>query len=225
MHDKKIAEMNAYYAHRAQWHDEYMSYSDIDTLEKRMAPIIEMFENHIVGRDVLEIACGTGNWTQAISRRARSVFATDNSEEMLTLARAKQHERDNVTFALADAYALEPLDRKLDVAVAAYWYSHIPIGMIPVFMKGLRGCLADGGRFVFFDMLYKPEFDDWPASTDGEGNRFGKRTLPDGKSFQVLKNFPSEQDLRTQLGPHAEKIECFEHSELRIWLVTGVMKG
>ena len=224
MHEKRIAEMNAYYAHRAQWHDEYMSYTGIEDLERRMAPVIAKLEPYIEDRDIFEIACGTGHWTQVLAKRARTVVATDYNEEMLALTRTKSYERHNVTVLQADAYDLTPMEQKFNVAVGAYWYSHIPIGMIPVFMQGLQNCLVGGGRFVFFDMLYKPEFDEEETTHDAEGNRWGQRSLPDGSSFQVLKNFPNEQDFIKQLGPHATEIECCEYRDLRIWLVTGLMR-
>ena len=71
--DDFIKEMNAYYDSRAEWHDDYMSYESNAKMEGQLAPIISLIEKYILNKDVLEIACGTGNWTQVLARRAKSM--------------------------------------------------------------------------------------------------------------------------------------------------------
>jgi len=85
-----IEDMNRYYSDRVPYHDGYMGYSGNAEMEKLLSPLIARLEKHLAGKNVLELACGTGNWTQVICKRARSVVATDLFEGYLELARKKQ---------------------------------------------------------------------------------------------------------------------------------------
>ncbi|HKK20034.1 MAG TPA: hypothetical protein VJ983_01065, partial [candidate division Zixibacteria bacterium] len=62
--DDLIEQMNRYYEARAPWHDQYMSYTSNEQLESALKPIVELLNPIIRGTRVLEVACGTGNWTQ-----------------------------------------------------------------------------------------------------------------------------------------------------------------
>jgi ubiquinone/menaquinone biosynthesis C-methylase UbiE len=48
--------------------------------------------------EVVELACGTGYWTELLASSAAWVFATDINEEVLTLTRAKPVDRRRVVF-------------------------------------------------------------------------------------------------------------------------------
>ena len=64
MVERKVLEsMFDYYRDRVPYHDECMSYMDNETMEELLGPIIEMIEDEIKGKRVLELGCGTGNWT------------------------------------------------------------------------------------------------------------------------------------------------------------------
>ncbi|MBW2119721.1 MAG: class I SAM-dependent methyltransferase, partial [Deltaproteobacteria bacterium] len=121
-----IEEMNAYYDRHAPWHDQCMGYESNDNMEKLLTPIIKVFERHIRNKDVLEIACGTGNWTQFLAKRARSVLAVDMSPAALKIARTKISEYKNVSLGLANAYSLDGVCDLFDLVFAADWWSHIP---------------------------------------------------------------------------------------------------
>ena len=68
--------MRGYYGPRAPWHDCYMGYTGNSALEELLAPIVAVVEELLSGRDVLEVACGTGNWTAVLAKRAAGVLET-----------------------------------------------------------------------------------------------------------------------------------------------------
>src|SRR4030081_2895603 len=59
------------------------------------------------GKIVLEIACGTGYWTQYIARTAKRVYACDINESVLEIAREKRIAAGRAEFFKADAITLE----------------------------------------------------------------------------------------------------------------------
>src|SRR5712675_2278088 len=50
------------------------------------------------GARVLEVACGTGYWTERVARSAAKIVATDAAEEPMRIARAKSYPGDVVRF-------------------------------------------------------------------------------------------------------------------------------
>jgi SAM-dependent methyltransferase len=221
-----IEEMNRYYQARAPWHDEYMGYVSNTHTEALLTPIVRDIEGDVAGRDLLEVACGTGNWTQVLAHRAHRVLATDVSEAMLEIARAKEYSGGQVTFAVADAYALDGVaEGEFSAAFAADWWSHVPHSRLGSFLSVLHGKLRGGSRVVFLDMLesHAPEFGHYRV--DSEGNRIYRRRLPDGREFDVIKNFPTERQLRATVASVATDIEVRKYPELARWTLSYGVVG
>ena len=63
--------------------------------------------------------------------------------------------------------------------------------------------MRPGARILFIDNT-EVQLKDFPiAETDGEGNTYQLRKLRNGSMHRVLKNFPSEFELRDLLSPFA----------------------
>jgi demethylmenaquinone methyltransferase/2-methoxy-6-polyprenyl-1,4-benzoquinol methylase len=150
-------------------------------------------------RRVLEIACGTGYWTALIARTAASIVAVDLAEEPMRIAQAKAYPADKVQFRSADAYALPEELGTFDAAYAGFWWSHVPHGRIRGFLSSLHSRLRPGAPVLLMDNRYVEGSSTPIAETDAQGNTYQHRRLADGSLNRVLKNFPSEQDLRRQL--------------------------
>jgi len=214
-----LEQMNTYYAKRASMHDTLMGYTSQDATERLLAPIIRRFEKHVIGKNVLEVACGTGNWTQVLSRRARSVLATDINASVIEIAKQKSHETCNVAFRIADAFELRSLEGKYDAAFAADWWSHIPRSKLAGFLKGLHKKLRPGAPVVFVDGMACDSQHRMFSHYDDEGNLIHRRRLPSGEQYYVVKNFPTEAELRETLGDMAESIEYHAHLAMRRWIL------
>lgn len=167
---------------------------DLQTLRETVA-------SRLKGRRVLEVACGTGYWTEVIAKVAASVVATDVADEPMQIARAKDHPAGKVNFSTADAYALGPELGTFDAAFAGFWWSHIPLRRIAEFLVSLHSRLESGARVLFLDNRYVEGSSTPIAELDADGNSYQFRPLPDGNRVRVLKNFPSEAELRARLGP------------------------
>jgi demethylmenaquinone methyltransferase/2-methoxy-6-polyprenyl-1,4-benzoquinol methylase len=218
--DDIISEMREYYRARARWHDDYMGYTDNTSMEHLLCPIVEFVERMLSGCDVLEVACGTGNWTQILARRVGRVLATDISDGALLLAREKEYFGGAVTFLVADAFSLEGVSGVFSGAFGADWLSHVPLGRMRGFLRVLHSRLGHGARVVFVDMLRRDHPDLRPYRRDEGGNLICRRSLPDGRTFDVVKNFPTEDELRRAIGCEGDSIEYREWPGLGRWLVT-----
>lgn len=220
MSDKNlIDEMNQYYRTRAPWHDEYLSYTSNAQMEKLLGPFIEFFEDNILNQDILEIACGTGNWTQVLAKRARYVLATDVADSMIEIARKKPYQNNKVKFIIANAYTLKRVEGPFTCAFAADWFSHIPKSSVRPFLKVLHSKLAKGARVVLVDMMYRDHPDLSGYHSDEEGNLIKRRKLPNGQKFDVVKNYPTKEELLGYLKGMAEDIKYREHLGLLRWML------
>jgi len=214
-----LEQMNTYYEKRASIHDSLMGYTSQDATERLLAPIIRRFEKHLIGKHVLEIACGTGNWTQVLSRRADSVLATDINASLIEMAKEKSCSASNVAFRIADAFKLRSLKGKYEAAFAADWWSHIPRSKLSIFLKGLHQKLRPGAPVVFVDMMPCDSQHRMFSHYDDEGNLIHRRQLPSGEQYYVVKNFPTEAELRETLDGVADNVEYHEHLAMRRWIL------
>jgi ubiquinone/menaquinone biosynthesis C-methylase UbiE len=193
------AAMQAYYASRAGEYDAIYAkperQSDLRAIEHWLAPQFN-------GATVLEIACGTGYWTQFIAPVAARMVAIETAPETLRIARGRVA-ADTVDFHVGDAYALPPALGGFNAAFAGFWFSHVPKGRRQAFLRGLAARLLPGARVVLLDNLFVAGSSSPIADTDAGGNTFQMRRLGDGSSHRVLKNFPSEAELRSFPGIRA----------------------
>ena len=79
---------------------------------------------HSHGRDVLEVACGTGPGLGLIATQARSLVAGDISDEILAMARA--HYGSRIDIRRMDAMALPFADQSLDVVIIFEALYYVP---------------------------------------------------------------------------------------------------
>jgi demethylmenaquinone methyltransferase/2-methoxy-6-polyprenyl-1,4-benzoquinol methylase len=183
--------MKDYYASRAPEYDAiYLKperQPDLRAIEAWLPPIFE-------GSRVLEVACGTGYWTQFIAPVAASILALDAADETLRLAEARVA-HGKVRFVVGDAYALPMSEPRCDAAMAMHWLSHVPKRRMGEFLAGLNGVLQPGAKVVMLDNLFVEGSSTPISERDGDGNTYQARPLGDGSTHRVLKNFPTQSEL------------------------------
>ena len=67
--------------------------------------------------------------------------------------------------------------------------------------------MVSGARVVFLDNRYVPTSSTPISRQDAEGNTYQQRTLDDGCTHEVLKNFPTRDQAFAMLGPRARQPE------------------
>jgi len=199
-------DMIAYYARRAE---EYERIYHREALRGEYAKLQRWMREALDRLDVLEVACGTGFWTHPLCEAARTVVATDINEEVLAIARAKKYPRANVRFANADAFIMTagaPGDRPFDGALAAFWWSHVPLDRRHDFLRSLHTQLAAGAVVVLFDNHYVEGVSTPISRTDANGNTYQVRRLDDGGVFEIVKNYPTRDELAATIAPFGAEI-------------------
>ena len=191
-----------YYAGRAQNYDEIY---EIPAVQDDLADVERVVRDQFRGHDVLELACGTGYWTTVFDDVADSVVGVDVNAETLAIARGKGLSDDTVHLVRGDAYRL-PLSAAFTAGFAGFWWSHVPLDRRAEFLEAFHAFLEPGASVCIFDNNVV-EGEVTPDYSDDDGNTYQTRELADGSRHEVLKNFPSETDLRDALAPYAADIE------------------
>jgi ubiquinone/menaquinone biosynthesis C-methylase UbiE len=198
--------MREYYAARAPEYDRiYLKperQQDLRAIERWLPSVFG-------GRSVLEIACGTGYWTQFLAPAARRILAIDASSETLQIAR-NRISADTVEFTVGDAYRLPASTREFDACFAGFWFSHVPHTQMRDFLLGLHKALLPGAKVVFLDNRFVTGSSTPISETDADGNTYQIRHLEGGSAHRVLKNFPSHDDLREAVSDVAGDIHFHE---------------
>lgn len=198
------SDMISYYAQRAAEYERIYAKPERQGDIRRLKQLLgAMF----VGQEVLEISCGTGYWTEVIAQSARSVIACDINEPVLAIARAKEWSTARVDFLVADSYALPQLAAPLSAGFSGFWWSHIPKEMISSFLSGFHARLVKGSLVTFVDNRFVDGSSTAICRIDSDGNSFQNRILSDGSVHEVLKNFPTEDDLHAAVADTADSIE------------------
>ena len=144
--------------------------------------------------DVLELACGTGMWTQQLLRHATSVTAVDAAPEMLAVAAARFGD-SRVRFVEADLFTWRP-DRRYDVVFFAFRLSHVPLERFESFWSLVADCLEAHGRVFFVDDAYRTA----EELIDGALSSSIRRCFNNGTAYRIVKVPHQPRDLEDRLG-------------------------
>jgi demethylmenaquinone methyltransferase/2-methoxy-6-polyprenyl-1,4-benzoquinol methylase len=177
--DELLAEQIAYYRARAGEYDEtasfraYQGYAELVAALDRFAP----------SGTVLELACGTGQWTAELAKRAASVTAVDASPEMLAINRDAVA-RDNVRYVESDLFKWSPPAR-YDAVFFSAWLSHVPPQRFEDFWGLVDRGLTDTGRVFMIDEL--PAVADIEHVLEGTVAPAVERPLRSGARHRAVK--------------------------------------
>ncbi len=190
MTDEALAAQVDYYRRRASEYDA-TAYGDVEAARTRIARLVA--ELRPTG-DVLEIACGTGLWTEALAPHADTLTAIDSAPETLQIARARVPS-GRVTFEVADVFSWHP-GRRFDTVFFSAWLSHVPTNRFDSFWRSLSTLLTEHGRVLFID----EHVDEREKETYLEDrDEIVERRLTDGTPFHIVKNFIDPPDLQRRL--------------------------
>lgn len=196
--------MQDYYRKRAQEYEEIYNRPDPDR-QMEQSHVKKMMQEALRGKHVLEIACGTGYWTEFLSETAEEILATDAVQEVMDIARSKKYQC-HINFEIADAYKLFYPDSLFDGGMANLWFSHIPKNRMAEFLDGFHRVLKFGAHIFFADNVYVPGIGGKLIKKNGDDDTYKLRKLKDGSENLILKNYYSPKELIKILKPYAKNI-------------------
>jgi SAM-dependent methyltransferase len=147
---------------------------------------------------VLELACGTGLWTERLIQLASAVHAVDASPRMLELCSARVG-LSKVTLERVDLFGWEP-EEQYDFVFFGFWLSHVPRVLVVDNWRKVVKSLRPGGRFMFVDHNAEPS----TFAVDEKfrsGGDVAFRRCADDSHWEIVKVFYSEREIREQLNP------------------------
>jgi demethylmenaquinone methyltransferase/2-methoxy-6-polyprenyl-1,4-benzoquinol methylase len=217
--------MAAYYRARApeyeQWFYRRGRYDrDAESNARWFAEVEEVvraFDDLGIGDEVLELACGTGIWTERLARVARSVTAIDGSPEMIAINRARVA-GERVMYLQADLFTWRP-ERTYDSVFFGFWISHVPDELLDDFLQMVAEALRPGGTLFWVDGRYEPASTAIDHQLPGLESQLMTRRLNDGREFQIVKNFYDPAALTRRFAAAGLKVAI---RETRTFFIYGV---
>jgi hypothetical protein len=184
-----------YYAKMAEHYDAVYDQEERgEDLDELCDHVAEALDGHIV----LELACGTGFWTEIAAESALSIVATDINQNLIDLA---------------DAYNLPDDLGEFTAILAGFWWSHVARANQEKLLAHWRARFGKDILVVLVDDTYVEGVSPTVARTDLDGNTYQIMTAPDGQRYEIPKNYPSDSGLRKKLASSVReiKIERLEH--------------
>ena len=160
-HDKFLQEQIKYYRLRANEYDEWFfrqgRYDRGPELNQRWFSEIELLRRELdkfkPAGEIVELACGTGIWTEYLLRFGGQITAVDAAPEVIALNRERT-KSSTVRYLQADLFNWQP-DKKYDVVFFAFWLSHVPPERFDGFWQVVAKSLKPGGRVFVIDSRFE----------------------------------------------------------------------
>ena len=222
--DPLLAEQIAYYRSRADEYDEWFlrqgRYDHGSELNARWFAEVEQVARALTefapSGDTLEMASGTGLWTQRLAPMARTLTVVDSSPEThainrqrLTAAGVAADVVDSVRFLVADLFEWQP-DRQYDTIFFSFWLSHVPPERLESFWRTVRAALAPGGRVFFVDARYDETSTAKDHQLEGPDAHAVTRRLNDGREYRIVKVFYRPGELAQRLTAQGWQVKIEE---------------
>lgn len=112
---------------------------------------------------IVEIGCGTGEFSIELSKHCSKVFAVDISPGMVKYAqeKAESRGRNNIEFHNAGFLNYEHESEPVDVVVTQLVLHHIPDFWKLIALKNIHSMLKENGRLYLKDVVFSSDVEDY----------------------------------------------------------------
>jgi demethylmenaquinone methyltransferase/2-methoxy-6-polyprenyl-1,4-benzoquinol methylase len=202
-----VQDQIAYYRARASEYDEWFyrlgRYDHGPDLNRQWFDEVAVVAHALAGagqvESALELAAGTGIWTEQLLRLARRVTAIDASREVIDLNRQRV-QSPRVTYRQENIFTWEPEpEETYDLVFFSFWLSHVPPEHVAAFLSKVRRCLRPGGQVFIIDS--RPEQSGTAKNNPlrADEHIYRTRILNDGSTHTIVKVFYEPDELRQHL--------------------------
>lgn len=147
---------------------------------------------------ILELACGTGIWTQELLTIGNQITAIDASSEMIEINRHKLGAPPKVIYQQRDVFTWKP-EQQYDLVFFSFWLSHVPPDRLAPFLQTVAQAIRSGGHLFIIDSRFEPTSTATNHVLVDDGSIYKTRKLNDGREFQIVKIFYQPDELQQQL--------------------------
>ncbi len=100
--------------------------------------------------NILDIGCGTSEFTRLLAKQAQNVVAIDLSPNAIEIAQERSREYTNIDFQVADIMQWEFPKEHFDAIISIAALHHLPVEQL---LPNLQAALVPGGKLVILDLL------------------------------------------------------------------------
>lgn len=154
--------------------------------------------------DIVELAGGTGTWTEWLASRARSVTVLDGSREMIAISSARLSRAGlagRATYQQIDLFEWTPA-RAWDGLFVGYFLSHVPQALYDGMLATIAAAIRSGGVFAMLDGRREERSSSPDQPPPGPDTEVMTRRLNDGREFTIVKRYDEPDGLRDALARH-----------------------
>ncbi|RUT01852.1 hypothetical protein DSM106972_064750 [Dulcicalothrix desertica PCC 7102] len=200
-----IQQQIEYYRARASEYDEWFyrqgRYDRGEKLNKRWFNEVNILKSALrqLGKfnDILELASGTGIWTQEILNIGNNITAIDAFQEVIEINRYKLNS-PKVDYHQLNLFAWEP-DREYDLVFFSFWLSHVPPELIDAFLEKVYNSVRPSGKIFTIDSRYEPTSTAKNHTLKDDKDIYVSRKLNNGQEYQIVKLFYQPEQLHDKL--------------------------
>lgn len=176
-----------YYQKRAPEYDK-IYFRDNPDRQAELANLYAVSREVLTGRDVLDLACGTGFWTKIVSERAKTIVGIDINPGTLAEA-GRKHFACPTRLIRGDFFHPPIVPGTVDGLLATYVISHVKRQDLPRLRDEIRRIMPPGSPAFFCDN--NPVCEPVPELIwdDDTVNSYRRRRLENGEEFLILKNY------------------------------------
>jgi ubiquinone/menaquinone biosynthesis C-methylase UbiE len=221
-------QMLAYYDQRAPEYEEAYtlgtgtaSIQDPDVFKAEARVLGGIVRRFARGR-LMDLACGTAFWLPEYAPNCSHVTLFDQSDGMLTEARAKVDRLglvDQCVFVRGDLFDHAFEHEAYDTVLVGFLLSHFTEAHERIVFDALRTMLGTSGRFLILDSAWSPD----RAMVNDKVERQPRR-LNDGTTFEVYKRYCDRHDIARWAVDYNLELHV-EHFGRAFYAVSGTWRG